>query len=173
MRSPSQITHIGYSVPDLSSAAGEWAARFGAGPFIGLPPASFEVIEHRGEPATFEHQAAFGQWGPIAVELQQIEAARPERMVAALAPAGGAINHVSYMVEDLAEERARLEQLGMVRLLDARSGPVELSLLEAPALGHVVELHQHSDFLVEFFAMVEQASRDWDGSDPIRDLPVD
>ena len=173
MRFPRQITHVGYAVPNLPAAAGEWADRFGAGPFIALPPASFELIEHRGEPATFEHQAAFGQWGPIAVELQQIEAARPERVAVALSPPEGAINHVSYMVGELGEERARLEQLGMAGLLYARSGPVELSVHEAPMLGHPVELHQRSDFLVEFFAMVERQSRDWNGRDPIRDLPGD
>lgn len=164
--------HVGYSVADLPMAVRWWASVVGAGPFFLLPPSTYDDIAHLGAPATFEHRAAFGQWGSIALELQEISHASPPRVAHALSGANPGVNHVAYLTPDLAEERARLEEFGIPAVLYARSGPVELSLHEAPALGHAVELHQSSDFLIEFFGMLERASRVWDGSQPLRDLPA-
>jgi hypothetical protein len=158
---------VGYAVSDVETAAQHWTATVGAGPFFLLPPSDFEEVVHDGSAATFEHRSAFGQWGSIAVELQQIDDARPAAVADALARAPG-LNHVSYMTDDLEAESARLVERGMPVVLAARGGPVRLSFHRAPELGHAIELHQRCDFLVEFFEMLERESRDWDGSDPLR-----
>ena len=52
-------------------------AALGAGPFIELGEVALETCTYEGRPARFEHRVAFGQWGPIAVELQCVDAVEP------------------------------------------------------------------------------------------------
>jgi catechol 2,3-dioxygenase-like lactoylglutathione lyase family enzyme len=164
------ITHIGYSVDDIASAAQWFASVLGAGPFLRLSPGEYEFLEHAGRPAVLEHRLAFGQWGAIAVELQHTTAAAPDAVARAVRSGDQGLNHVSYLAADLDAESRRLEDLGMPALLTARTGPVQLSFHEAPGLGHLIELQQRNDFMVDFFATVRAAGQDWDGSDVLRDL---
>lgn len=166
------VHHVGYAVADLEAAAAAWAASAGAGPFFELPPMSPDVILHGDEQARYEHRAAFGQWGPIAVELQQVTDARPARVADVLAGRAPRLNHVSYFVADLAAESERLESAGFAKLLFVRGGPVEVAFHEGPGLGHAIELHQASELLDGLFAQIAQASEGWDGSDPLRRLEL-
>lgn len=36
--------------------------------------------------------------------------------------------------------------------------------------GHMLELYGTSDMLTGFYAMVAEAARDWDGTEPVRNL---
>jgi catechol 2,3-dioxygenase-like lactoylglutathione lyase family enzyme len=166
------IHHVGYAVSDLRAAAGLWAASVGAGPFFLLPPGDFETMTHRGEPATFPHRTAFGQWGPIAIELQQIESATPQAVADALVLPGGTVNHVSYMTPDLPGDMERLEALGADQLLYAKGGPVEAAFYDMPGLAHAIELHQESPMLEGLFGMITGAAEGWDGTEPLRELQL-
>ncbi|MEX1141023.1 MAG: VOC family protein [Thermoleophilaceae bacterium] len=161
-------THVGYAVSDLEAAARWWASVHGAGPFLALPPTPYDEVAHDGEPATLSHRLAFGQWGPIAIELQEYGTAEPSSLAEALIPPGGGINHVSYLVDDLGAEQVRLERHGLPELFSARSGPVELAYHAAAGLGHAIEVLQRNELLVDFYAEVERASRGWDGTEPLR-----
>lgn len=163
-------THVGYAVDDLEAAARWWASAQGAGPFLALPPSAYDEVVHDGGPARLEHRLAFGQWGGIMVELQHTTVVEPEPLAALLTPRGGGVNHVSYLVADLAAERERLEEHGLSQVLAARSGPIELAYFSAPGLGHAVEILRDNEILTGFYADVAAAARDWDGSEPLREV---
>jgi hypothetical protein len=74
------VSHFSYSVANIEKAVGYWSSALGAGPFFVLEHMKFDWAEHRGKPCTFDHSAAFGQWGPIAIELQQIHAGTAPRL---------------------------------------------------------------------------------------------
>lgn len=163
------ISHLSYAVGDLPRAVDLWATTFGAGPFFVLEHVQFDELEHDGSPAFFDHSAAFGQWGSVAVELQQVFEARPDWLAQRVALAPPQLNHVAYISPDVEADSARLEQLGMPRFMFARLGAVEVTFHDASAsLGHAIEIHRESDHIHDFFAAVASAAAGWDGEDRFR-----
>lgn len=165
------ISHISYMVNDIPAAVGAWVSTFGAGPFYLLEHMEFDETEHNGAPVAWDHSAAFGQWGPIAVELQQIHSVEPPSLAQHISGHGYAVNHVSYIVENPEEESARLEALGMPRFLYARFGPVEVTFHDVPWLSHAIEIHKDVEFINDFFGGMAKAAEGWDGTDPLRSPP--
>jgi hypothetical protein len=165
------IQHISYVVDDLERAVVEWGRIFGAGPFFLLDHIEFDEIQHDGAAASFDHSAAFGQWGPIAVELQQIHSIEPPSLDEQIRRRGPAVNHVSYVADDAEAESRRLESLGLHQFLYAKTGPIEVRFHELPGMAHAVEIHQRNDFLEGFMAMTATAAEGWDGSEPLRAIP--
>nr|MBA3844886.1 VOC family protein [Actinomycetota bacterium] len=163
------ISHVSYVVEDIPTAVERWISVLGAGPFFLLERVKFDVVKFEGRPAVFDHSAAFGQWGSVAIELQQFYSVSPSNLEQRLR--GGSapqINHTAYISSDAAADSAELNQAGMPAFLYAKSGPVEVTFHDVPWLGHAVEIHRRCDFIVEFFAGVEAAARDWDGGNPLR-----
>jgi catechol 2,3-dioxygenase-like lactoylglutathione lyase family enzyme len=147
------LHHIGYWVDDLAAAMGRWREDLGTSPFHVIEHVTFEEFVlftpggQRHDDVTFDHAAAFAAWGPVVVELNQIHAI-DDRLAAALNPSPGAVSHVSWLVDDLGQESARLSQLGCRLINTAKSGPVEVAWHDGgPLFGHPVELHRHNDVL--------------------------
>jgi methylmalonyl-CoA/ethylmalonyl-CoA epimerase len=166
------ISHISYNVPDIPSAVDYWVSTFGAGPFYLLPDMQFDESRHNGQDCVVRHSAAFGWWGSVGLELQQLHEASPPEVERLFAGPLNAVNHVAYFVPDPAAESARLEALGIPEFLFARIGPVEVTFHDAwSTLGHGIELHRETEFITGFFNSLRDAADGWDGSDPLRDMP--
>jgi methylmalonyl-CoA/ethylmalonyl-CoA epimerase len=165
------ISHLCYVVEDLPQAVKWWAATFGAGPFLLLPDIEFDTLEGPADDLVWRHSAAFGQWGQIAVELQQIDEARPSSLARSLGVGSTQLTHVAYVVPEPLETSSQLEQAGMARVLHAVFGPVEIFIHQAPALGHGIEIHRGGEMVDGFFAAVAEIAEGWDGSDPLRRAP--
>ena len=167
------ICHVGYVVEDIEEAVASWVRLTGAGPFLLLDHLRFDSVEHRGRHATFEHSAAFGQYGPIAVELQQIHVSAPPSLTEAIVPGRPpVINHVAVISATPEEDSAALTAAGHPLFLHARAGEVEVRFHDTKAvLGQAIEIHRRSEFIEGFFADVAALARGWDGSDPLRRMP--
>jgi methylmalonyl-CoA/ethylmalonyl-CoA epimerase len=164
------LHHIGFIVPDLDRAIGQWVSIYGAGPFFKLEHVTFETCESHGGEARWDHSAAFGQWGPIGLELQQFHELVPSELLE-LMTAGHrqGLNHVGIAVDDAEAERARLESAGMPEYLHAGFAEIDLSFHDArDLLGCSVEVHQAGPMLDTFWSTVADSGRDWDGRDPVR-----
>jgi hypothetical protein len=161
LRAPVQVA---YAVSDVVAAAERFVATSGAGPFFVLPHIALATSRVRGVDAAFDHSSAYGQWGPLMVEL--VEEHTPP-----LVPVG-AVHHVAFMVDSLAAAATWCEARGWPELLHATTGGGQaFAFHDARAeRGHLVELYEPSDRLVAFYAMVAAAATDWDGHDPVRHL---
>ena len=163
------VHHIGYVVDDLPAAAEHFADRFGAGPFYAFEHIVFDEVTYRGEQAVYDHSSAFGQCGPIIIELTQVHDAQPAGLAGALVKPGGGIGHVGWLAESLEDEVARLEAAGLVPFHTGRTGPVSVVWFEGDTLlGHPIEVLQSRDELLGFYDTVRSAGEGWDGSDPYR-----
>jgi hypothetical protein len=165
--------HLGYVVDDLSRAATRLAESVGAGPFLSIEHVQLTEVTYRGAPARYDHSTAFGQWGPVIVEISQIHAADPpglrEFFGAARRPA---IGHAAWLVDDLDAESARLERAGLPVAHTGRSGPVAANWHDGGRLlGHPVEVLRRCPEILGFYAAIAAAARDWDGSRPLRPAP--
>jgi catechol 2,3-dioxygenase-like lactoylglutathione lyase family enzyme len=160
----SRPVQIAYPVRDVVAAAHEFSARTGAGPFFVLR--HIDVVEARieGLPGVFDHSSAYGQWGPIMVEL--VEEHSP-----AIVEPGSGIHHLAFLVDDLGAALAETQSQGWDEVLWARTGTGQaFSFSRAPGWGHLVEMYEPTDGLLGFYARVAEAAQSWDRTDPVRIL---
>jgi catechol 2,3-dioxygenase-like lactoylglutathione lyase family enzyme len=164
--------HIGFHVTDLQAAIDRWVTVYGAGPFYLNEHVAYDECIAGGRPARWDHTAAFGQWGTVAVELQQTHQLRPAELVGPFTADGrAALNHVGLTAEDPVAESARLESLGFGLCMHARLGEVEFYWHDATkSLGYCIEVITAAPGLDAFFGMVADGARGWDGREPIRSL---
>jgi catechol 2,3-dioxygenase-like lactoylglutathione lyase family enzyme len=148
------LHHVGYWVDDLAAAQARWESELGVGPFqviehvpfdsFTLAPALADGDQVRRD-VVFDHSAAFAAWGSVVVELDQVHAI-DDRLAAAYGVVPGAVSHVSWLVPDIAQESARLGELGCALINTARSGPITVAWHDGGALfPHPIELHQRND----------------------------
>jgi hypothetical protein len=164
--------HIGYVVDDLEAAVADAVAHFGAGPFYVAEHMEFDEVTFHGEPAVFDHSSAFGQWGPVRIELTVIHETDPPELRATMAPSGsGHVGHVGILVDSLEQASAQLEASGVAAYHAGRTGRVSAIWHDArAALGHSVELLQRNDFLTGLYERIALSAENWDGSDPMRPM---
>jgi hypothetical protein len=165
--------HLGYVVDDLGQAARRLAATTGAGPFLLIEHVPLVQVTYRGAPARYDHSTAFAQWGPIIVEISQIHAAEPTGLRDFFTTGRHpAIGHVAWLVDDLAEESARLAEAGMPVVHSGGSGPVRANWHDgSAAFGHPIEIHQSGPELLGFYEVIAGAARNWDGRRPLQAAP--
>jgi hypothetical protein len=165
----STLHHIGYVVDDLPAAAERFAQQSGAGPFYAFEHIAFEVVTYRGEPAVYDHSSAFGQCGPIIVELTKVHDVQPAGLADAFVKPGAGVGHVGWIADSLDDEAARLEAAGLVPFHTGQTGPVSVVWFDGgPLLGHPIEVLQRREELLGFYAMVKRSAEGWDGSEPLR-----
>ena len=163
------IHHVGYVVENLHRDVPRFVAVTGAGPFYAMEHIVFDEVSYRGEAAVYDHSSAFGQWGPMLVELTQVHEAQPPALRKALVAPGGGVGHVAWLADSLADEVARLRQAGITPFHAGRTGPASAVWFDGGDLfGHPIEVLQRRDELLGFYAMVRDASVGWDGSEPLR-----
>lgn len=163
---------IAYAVPDALEAADAWVRDFGAGPFFVRPHIELVDVVYRGRPGTFDHTAAYGQWGSLMVELV-VDHGRGESPIRdAYAPDESGLHHLAFIVEDLDETMKALVASGYEIAMSARtSNGTEFHFVDARATcGHMLELYERSDRLRDFYAFVADAATRWAGDEPVRML---
>jgi len=144
---------VAYAVRDVREAAARFAATTGAGPFFVIEHIALATARVHGRAATFDHSSAYGQWGPVMVELV-------EEHGVALRPVG-TIHHVAFMVDSLPDASGWCNANGWPEVLLAEtSGGQRFAFHDATdELGHLVELYEPSAALLSFYAMVAAASK--------------
>lgn len=167
---PSRLVQIAYRVDDLEAACHEWAERVGAGPFLCRPHLAVRAT-HGGQPAVYDHSAAFGQWGPVMLELIELHECEPAEMRAVVEhDSPGQVHHFACFVEDLAAASAALEVQGMpLTMALTTSSGMEVRFHDARhVVGGLLELYVGTDHLQAFYAKVAGLADGWDGSDVVR-----
>ena len=160
----------GYVVSDLESAIARWLA-LGVGPFFKVEKPPIEDYAYRGSPAEPSFRAAIAQHGELQLELIQPLGDGPS-VYSDVYPSGtGGFHHLCQLADDVDAEVARLEALGYpVAGRGTFGGAVFAYVDTVEAIGHMSEFVQPAAEVLGFFEMIREAARDWDGSDPIRDL---
>ncbi len=166
------IVQMAYFVPDARAAALAMARRFGAGPFYFVPRIELAWGEHRGTPRNFLHSSAYGQWGEVMIEMVQQDEEGPSPFRDLYAPGQQGIHHVATLVDSLERACRHYADLGfeLAARAETRTG-TEFAFVDTTALlGHMVEIYERSDTLLGFYRFIRDASRNWDGRAPLRDL---
>jgi hypothetical protein len=157
---------VAYVVNDPLVAAQRFADRMGAGPFFLSPHIAVSDARHRGHETTFDHTSAYGQWGPLMVELVHQHDDAPSAIRDVYAPGEEGLHHVAHFVPDLdaALDWARLD-CGWPTAMTAVAGGGTLPFAFVDArrdLGHMIELYEPTPMLRSFYKSVADAARSWD-----------
>jgi catechol 2,3-dioxygenase-like lactoylglutathione lyase family enzyme len=169
------LHHVGYWVDDLDTAVDRAVRTLGVGPFLVHRHIRFQSFlladgTEITDPLYFDHTAAFASWGPIVLELGQVHAADPD-IIAAYGIRTGDIGHVSWIVDDLEAETARLEALGCPLIHTASLGAVNVAWHGGGALfPHPIEVHLAGAPILGMAGRLAGLAEGWDGSDPMRPM---
>jgi hypothetical protein len=165
-----RIVQIAYAVEDVRAAARSFAERVGAGPFFVRHHDLPRHVDHRGEPARFDHSSAYGQWGAMQIELVQVHSAEPVSLADIVQRTSG-IHHVAMFVDSIDEEQRRLTELGWPPVMTAETASgLRYAFHDARAhLGHLLEVYEPSPAVLRLYAMVATAAQGWTGDEPVRE----
>ena len=167
--------HLGYWVDDLDAAVERATRTLGIGPFLVHRHVAFDDFTLADgttvkDPAYFDHTAAFAAWGPVVLELGLVHTVHPD-LAEAYGIRTGALGHVSWVVEDLEYESARLEELGCALIHTASSGAVNVAWHSGgPLFPHPIEVHRAGPPILGMHARLAALAEDWDGTDPLRPI---
>jgi hypothetical protein len=166
------IVQIAYFVDDAQKAAAHAANTWGAGPFFFIEKIQLAWGEHKGKPQTFLHSSAYGQWGSLMLEFVQQDIEGPSPFRDMYNPGESGIHHMATMVDSLTDTYAHYENAGydIAARAETLTGTEFAFINTVVQLGHMIEVYEKSPSLLGFYQMVQEASVDWSGDTPVRNL---
>jgi len=156
-------------VDDVEAACMKWVNEMGVGPFFVTEYADqFSDMTYRGEPAQLSMLVAIAQAGPVQIELIQPTVERCAYRDSVPAGAMG-FHHMCVWTHDIQADTAHFAGLGYEAANLGRVGDIEFAYYDTrPLMGCMLEVVTQSPGIVERFAAIAAAARDWDGREPIR-----
>jgi hypothetical protein len=164
------VMQIAFVPDDFDAALTHWTSVMGVGPFFVLEHIALEEMRYRGEPSDCMFTIALAYWGDVQVELIRQENDVPS--IYRDMPNAGAMHHVCILTDDIAAAKATALAAGADLLVEAKVG-ADGGVIYVDTHGYpggIVEVLQPASGSDALFAMIREAARTWDGSDPVRKL---
>jgi Glyoxalase/Bleomycin resistance protein/Dioxygenase superfamily len=165
------VLQYAYVVDDLDDGIRHWVETVGAGPFFVMRDFLGQDLRYRGAPSATRVHYAFGQCGPVQVQLIAQDDPGPSIYRDMYAPGDGGFHHVCALVpmDGWDAQVARFADAGF-ELASSLTTTVPAAYFDCrAALGHFVELYGRTERTEGFFSMVREAHESWDGvTDPVR-----
>lgn len=168
-----EIRQLGYVVSDIEAAMKYWTKTMGVGPWYYNSCVPIEDYRYDGQPHQVHNSVALANSGFIQVELIQTRNDAPS-MYRDFQRAGHlGLQHVAYWTEnfdsDLAVMEARDFRVKMSGRVGERGRFVYFDKEMHP--GTVIELSEVVGPKGRMFDTIREASKNWDGNDPVRPFP--
>lgn len=161
---------VAYVVPDVRAAALRWVGR-GAGPFYAKEYISDQEVTYRGKPATLDHISMFGHCGSMMIELIQPLGSLHSVYRDHNGSGDSGLHHFAIIASDLETAVAEAEAQGYEMVMRGGTPRTPVAFVDArKELGHMIEICQDGPSLRYLYKFIEDASKGWDGSDPIREM---
>jgi catechol 2,3-dioxygenase-like lactoylglutathione lyase family enzyme len=171
------IRQVAYFVPDAVAAARDHSRLFGSGPYFLAEHIPLRKALYRGREALLDHTSAYGQWGEVMVEFVQQNNRGPSAFhdLYPEESGRGGFHHVALIVADLAAARREFADAGLAEALYAEmnDGFAFVMVDGVARHGHMIELYEGAPPLRNFYAMVKDAARGFDGANLIRPIQFD
>lgn len=166
------ITQAGFVVPDIDKAMKHWTSVLGVGPFFYIEHVPVEDYQFRGKNYDLHFSVALANSGPLQIELIQQRDKTPS-LYAEFTEAGRwGLQHVAFWTEKYDEDFAALEAKGFVAPMSGRVANGRFAYFDTELHpGTVLELSEITGRKGDVFKIIRDASTNWDGSDPVRQLP--
>ena len=167
------IRQNGYVVRDIRASLDHWVDVMGVGPWFYFDRVKVDWFRHRGVSSDIEMSIALANSGDLQIELIQQRNEAPSMYKEFIDAGREGLQHVAYWTRDYQalydRVLARGYRIGHEGQIGGEQGRFAYFDTEAHP-GTVVEISDVSGPKGRFFDLVRQASVDWDGSDPVRQL---
>lgn len=168
----STFFQVAWVVDDIDVAMNNWVKE-GIGPFFVIRDPPVEYVEYRGQPSDLKFSAAFAQSGHIQIELLCQKNDVPSYYRDSYAPGESGFHHMNRIVADYDAEIASYRARGVEIAGEGRSGGMRFAYMDTRKSIHMMtEIIEENAGLTEFFKVISDASVNWDGSDPIREVTL-
>ncbi len=168
-----EIRQLGYVVTDIEKAMAYWAGTMGVGPWFYNPRVPIEDYRYEGRTYEVHNSVALANSGFIQVELIQTRSDTPSMYRDFLQAGHTGLQHVAYWTEDFDADLAVMEgrsfRVKMSGEVGANGRFVYFDKEMHP--GTVIELSEVVGPKGRMFDTIREASKAWDGSDPVRPFP--
>ena len=167
-----EVMQLAYVPADFDAALKFWIETMGAGPFFALDHVKLEDVKYKGAPADIDFSMVLGYWGDIQIELIRQHNDSPSIYKAWRDESREGPHHVCILVDDMAKARAAVRDAGASVAQEAKvpGGGEVIYVDTGGGPGTMVEILKSAPGGREFFAMMREAARNWDGKDPVRRL---
>ncbi len=166
-----EIMQLAFVPADFDAALAHWIG-MGAGPFFALDHVTLEQVTYQGRPADIDFSMVIGYWGDLQIELIRQHNDTPSIYKAWRDAGREGLHHVCVLTDDIASAKAAVAAAGG-SLLQAGKVPGGGEVFYADTgggQGTMLEVLKPAPGGREFFAMMREAHRHWDGADPVRRL---
>lgn len=165
------VMQMAYVPSDFDAALRYWTQVIGAGPFFMLPEVELAGGSYRGAPSSPKFTMALGYWGEMQIELIKPISTGPS-IYSDEYGVRDQLHHLCILVDDIRDVRAACAAHGADILFEGPVGDSGAVIYAdtGGGAGMVLEFLQPMPGSRELFAMMRDAAKNWDGSDPIRSL---
>ena len=168
-----EIRQLGYVVPDIEAAMDYWSRTLGVGPWFYNPRVPIVNYRYRGEAHAPHNSVALANSGFVQVELIQTRNDVPSMYRDFLLAGRTGLQHVAYWTEHYDMDLERLQRQGFKAVMSGEVGErgrfVYFDTEYHP--GTVIELSEVAGPKGRMFDLIRDASRGWDGREPVRAFP--
>lgn len=165
------IFQIAYCPRDLDAAIRFWTETMGVGPFFRRGPLSFSGALYRGQPTDLSFTLAIAYWGDTQIELTQAHNDAPSIYRDWYDAGSEGVHHICIAVDDVRAARALCVERGHSieqELYYPGGGAIYVDA--GGGQGTLTEMVQLTQEQRDRFATYREAARNWDGSQPVRDI---
>jgi hypothetical protein len=170
------IMQLAYVPPDFDAAVAYWTQTLGVGPFFMWNHIEVDELIYRDEMVSVDFSVALAYWGDIQIELIRQDNAAPSIY---RDWNSGALHHIQLSVADYDEALATcarsgftlaMEGRGLVGAKDLRFAYCDLGARGPAGFVEFAHRPEGAGAVQDRMMWMKDASRDWDGTDPIRSL---
>ncbi|MDU9027495.1 VOC family protein [Pseudomonas mediterranea] len=161
------VEQIAYVVDDLDKAIAHWNS-LGVGPFFVIRRIQYVEQSYRGEPTNCEVSAAFSYFGDLQIELLEQLNNEPSSFKEYKEKKGCGMQHIGVISKDILGDTLQLERQGYIQVqrMVSTTGVVTVLFDSDRVGGSVIELIEETPSLLEGFAQLKLAAKNWDVSMP-------
>ena len=158
------IMQMGFIVEDMDIAIDFWTKKMNVGPFIKLE--GIELIDqyYKGKPADLDFSGALSYSGSMQIELIKQHCDTPSLYNEYVNNEKGWLHHLCCLTQDIENDIRILESQGYINLQGGKTQDNgQFAYLDTPERERpIFELTQLSEGGLTFFAMIEEAAKNWD-----------
>jgi methylmalonyl-CoA/ethylmalonyl-CoA epimerase len=164
------VGQIAYVDADMEAAVRFWTRTVGAGPFYLFEHPHMDVARYRGQPVQLDISIALGYWNDLQIEIIQQHNQSPSIYIDQQRAGDKNLNHICIYVDDLAQAREVCKRTNSEIVQEMYVNGKGGLYADAGGSGRLIECAVLPPAFADAVVTIRQASRGWDGSDPLRIL---
>ncbi|WP_018177712.1 VOC family protein [Jongsikchunia kroppenstedtii] len=163
------IVQVGYVVDDLDAGIKHWIDTAGMGPWTVFRGVTLNGT-YLGQPTTVTMHVAMGYSGETQIELMEITSDTPSPYADADGKPLLGPHHVAWLTDDLDVSLAEAKAAGQEVLFQAEGPGTRVAYVHSPTHPGPIFEYIQTDGMREMIKYGIEQTRNWDGTDPVREL---